>query len=90
MRWKNGGKRGNFHCTWGKNINFEKGGGAKISDFGRNLLITAIQYISIFANKVKDPGPKAFKYGSRKCCYPDPGYACRTFFLTSMVLLLLF
>ena len=29
-KWcKNGGKRGNFHCTWGKKNHFEKKGGGQ-------------------------------------------------------------
>ena len=28
-RWKNGGEKGHFHCTWGKNIILKKGWGGQ-------------------------------------------------------------
>ena len=74
------GEKGKFSLYLGEKYNFLKRGRGKNIRIGRNLLITAIQYISIYANKVKDPGPKVFMLGSRKFCYPEPGNACRTFF----------
>ena len=34
---KKTGKRGNFHCSWGKKYDLGKGGGAKISNFGKYI-----------------------------------------------------
>ena len=55
-RWKNGekgGKRGNFHCTWGKKYLFlKKRGGAKILYFGR---IYTPEFLGCHAHCPVDP-----------------------------------